>query len=55
MQYMKNFDLSIEFIFSMIEDIQDLAKFDNGQKFILNNEYINAREFVDNVAVLFEE
>jgi signal transduction histidine kinase len=27
MPYIKNFDLSLEFIFSMIEDIQDLAKF----------------------------
>jgi hypothetical protein len=27
--YLKQFDLSFEFIFSMIEDIQDLAKFNN--------------------------
>jgi len=27
MGHLKNFDLSLDFIFSMIEDIQDLAKF----------------------------
>ena len=29
MQYMKNINRSFEFIFSMIEDIQDLAQFNN--------------------------
>ena len=55
MQYMKNFNLSFEFIFSMIEDIQDLAKFNNNQKFNIECEFFNIREFVGDVLVLFEE
>ena len=53
--YWKNFDLSFEFIFSMIEDIQDLAKFNNNQKFSLVNEYFDIREFLDDVMTLFKE
>lgn len=39
----------------MIEDIQDLAKFNNNQKFNLQNEYFNVREFLNDVIVLFKE
>jgi signal transduction histidine kinase len=52
---MKNIDINMEFIFQMIEDIQDLAKFNNNQKFTLQNEYFNVREFLNDVIVLFEE
>ena len=53
--FWKNFDLSFEFIFSMIEDIQDLAKFNNNQKFSLVNEYFEIREFLDDLMTLFKE
>ena len=54
-KYIKNIDMSFEFIMSMIEDIQDLAKFGNNQNFTLNNEFFNVRSFIDDVGVLFEE
>ena len=54
-QYMKNINLSFEFIFSMIEDIQDLAKFNNNQNFSLNNDEFNIRDFLGEVGNLFEE
>lgn len=52
---MKNINLSFEFIFSMIEDIQDLAKFTNDQNFSLEEAYFNIREFLKEVSLLFEE
>jgi len=52
---MKNISMSFEFIFSMIEDIQDLAKFNNNQAFSLANDFFNIRSFLDDVGVLFEE
>jgi hypothetical protein len=39
-QSIKNFDLSLEMIFSIIEDIQDLAKFTGNQMFTLTNDYL---------------
>jgi hypothetical protein len=51
--YIKNFDISLEFIFSMIEDIQDLAKFSGNSKFTLSNEFFDLRKFVQEVCVLF--
>ena len=39
----------------MIEDIQDLAKFNNGQKFTLKNQNFNVREFLFEVTTLFSE
>ena len=53
MTYIKNFDISLEFIFSMIEDIQDLAKFSGNQKFSLTNDYFNVRNFINEVLILF--
>ena len=53
--YMKQFDLSFEFIFSMIEDIQDMAKFNNNQNFSLVNEFFKIRDFLSDVIMLFEE
>jgi len=44
--YIKNFDISLDFIFSMIEDIQDLAKFSGNQKFTLTNDFFDLRKFV---------
>ena len=52
---LKNINISFEFIFGMIEDIQDMAKFDNNQNFSLNPELFNIRTFLDDIAVLFEE
>ena len=37
----------------MIEDIQDLAKFNNNDKFSLKNKNFNIREFLNEVFVLF--
>ena len=54
-KYIKYIDMSFEFIMSMIEDIEDLAKFENNQKFTLNNEFFNFRSFIDDVGALFEE
>jgi len=52
---LKNINISFEFIFSMIEDIQDMAKFDNNQDFQLVNELFNIRSFLSDIGVLFEE
>ena len=54
-QSIKNFDLSLEMIFSIIEDIQDLAKFTGNQMFTLTNDFFNMREFVDDVLILFKQ
>lgn len=37
-QLLKNINMSFEFIFSMIDDIQDLAKFTDNQNFTMKNE-----------------
>ncbi len=55
MPYLRNFDLSLEFIFAMIEDIQDLAKFSGSQNFSLTNEFFEVRGFLKDVLVLFEQ
>lgn len=54
-QYLKNINLSFEFIFSLIEDIQDLAKFSNNQQFQIYPENFNIRDFLKDLLVLFDE
>lgn len=39
----------------MIEDIQDMAKFNNNQNFSLVNEFFKIRDFLSDVIMLFEE
>ena len=54
-QYLAKINTSFDFIFSMIEDIQDLAQFNNNQHFSINNETVPVRPFLNEVGALFEE
>jgi signal transduction histidine kinase len=54
-QQMKQMKIQFEFIFSMIEDIQDLAKFNNNQKFTLNKEYFNVTKLAKEMVQIFED
>lgn len=54
-QLIKNINVSFEFIFQMIEDIQDLAKFSNNQTFTFNNELFKVGQLRDEIVTIFEE
>ena len=55
LKYLKNFDISFEFLFSMIEDIQDLAKLNNNHQLSIECQQFNVKDFLDDVILLFEE
>lgn len=55
MQFISNINISFEFLFSMIEDIQDLAKFNNNQEFTLDNEFMDIQKLIKELRIIFED
>jgi signal transduction histidine kinase len=51
----KSMNISFDYVFSMIEDIQDLAKYNDGQKFTLNEEFFDPLRLLEELKEQFLE